>query len=96
MKFLAYIPAELIYVAIATIGGMARYLSNYAQNGNFSLSFFVASSFASGFSGWMFALVGSSLQMSNSIIYVMAGVGGFFGDQTMKLVLEYIQSKKLS
>lgn len=96
MKFPDHIPVEMIYVAIATVGGMARYLSNYTQNGSFSFKFFAASSFASGFSGWIFALLGLSLQMPNQLLYVMAGVGGFFGDQTMKLMLEYFQRKKLN
>ncbi len=92
----SHIPAELVYVSIATTGGVARYLSNYAQSGNFRLSVFCASAFASGFSGWMFALLGGSLQMAPQVIYIMAGVGGFFGDQTMKFILEYVQNKKLN
>lgn len=89
MEHFKDIPVQLLYVILATVGGAARYLNEYKNSKQFSLAIFVASSLAAGFSGLMFALVGDSLSLPNPMPHIMAGVGGFFGDQTMKLVLEY-------
>lgn len=90
MKF----PIEIIYTIIAAAGGLARYLNGYTENGvPFKFSVFAASAFVAGFSGLMFALVGDSLSMPNPIPHIMAGVGGFFGEQTMKFVMEYVNKK---
>lgn len=83
------IPVQAVYIVVATVGGLARYLNTYVGEKKFSLAIFVASGFVAGFSGLMFALVGDSLSLPNPMPYIMAGVGGFFGDQTMKLVLDY-------
>lgn len=90
MEHLKELPAQLIYIILASVGGMARYLNEYKDKGKFSLALFCASAFMAGFSGLMFALVGDSLSLPNPMPHIMAGVGGFFGDQTMKLVLEYV------
>lgn len=89
MEHFKDLPAQFLYIAVATIGGMARYLNEFSGGRKFSLMIFIASAFVAGFSGLMFALVGDSLSLPNPMPYIMAGVGGFFGDQTMKLVLEY-------
>lgn len=83
------IPVQVVYIVVASVGGLARYLNSYVGDKKFSLAVFVASGFVAGFSGLMFALVGDSLHLPNPMPYIMAGVGGFFGDQTMKLVLEF-------
>lgn len=84
---------ELLYGAIAVAGGVARYLNNFVAGQQFRFSIFAASSFVSGFSGYMFAVLGISLDLPQPVLFVMAGVGGFFGDQTMKFILEYFQTK---
>lgn len=91
--FRAIEPAQYLYGIVAICGGVARYLSGYADGKPFSLGTFVASAFVSGFSGWMFAVMGMSMSLPQSIVFIMAGTGGFFGDQTMKLVLEYVKSR---
>lgn len=90
MDHLKDIPVHVLYVFLAMFGGIARYLESYADGKKFSLTIFVASAFVAGFSGLMFALVGDSLSLPNPMPQIMAGVGGFFGDQTMKLILEYV------
>jgi hypothetical protein len=94
MDFFKTFPIQTVYVVVAIAGGIARYLNSFA-NGNspFKLSVFFASAFMAGFSGLMFALVGDSLNMPFPISHIMAGVGGFFGEQTMKLVLEFVSKK---
>lgn len=86
-------PAQFFYGVIAVCGGIARYLSGYADGKPFSFGVFVASAFVAGFSGWMFALMGLSLNFPQPMVFMMAGTGGFMGEQTMKLIVEYAQHK---
>lgn len=86
-------PIQFVYGLVAILGGVARYLNNYTNGQQFSFKMFVASAFVSGFSGWMFAVMGVSLALPQSMVFIMAGTGGFFGDQTMKFVMEYINNK---
>lgn len=88
------LPIELLVVFIATMGGIARYLNGYTNGVPFRLSVFLASGVVAGFSGWMFALFGQSLQMPQEMLFVMAGTGGFFGEQTLKYIMESITNKK--
>jgi hypothetical protein len=88
-------PVQFVYGVIAVCGGIARYLNGYTNGTPFKFGVFAASTFVSGFSGWTFAAVGLSLNMPDTVVFIMAGTGGFFGEQTMKLVLEWIQNKKL-
>lgn len=87
------IPSEFIYALIAISGGVARYLNSLTSGNPFSVFMLAASAFMSGFSGYMFYLAGVSMNLPSPILGVMAGVGGFFGDQTMKFLMEYVQKK---
>jgi hypothetical protein len=91
-KFL-HIPIEIISVVTAIFGGCARYLNDFVNGKPFSMSVFIASAFVAGFSGYMFALFGESLNLPLPMPNIMAGVGGFFGERTMKLILEYVAKK---
>lgn len=94
---LAKIPVQALYTITAATGGVARYLNSFKDGKiRFSLSIFVASAVVAGFSGLMFALLGESLSLPSPIPYIMAGVGGFFGDQTMKFLFEYFTEKPLA
>lgn len=93
MEPLKHFPIEIIYGLFAVAGGIARYLNGYANGQSFHFGIFLASAFVAGFSGYMFALVGMSLNMPQGLLFMMAGTGGFFGEQTMKLIFEYIQKK---
>mgnify|MGYP001583618661 CR=1 FL=1 len=86
-------PVTFIYGAIAVCGGVARYLRGYVDGAPFSIRIFFASAFVSGFGGWMFAVLGESISMPHALLFVMAGVGGLFSDQTMKFIFEYVQGK---
>jgi hypothetical protein len=80
------LPVEVLYVIIAAIGGGARYLSLYINGERFRLSMLCANLLLSGFSGFMFSLFGGSLGLESDIIYVMAGIGGFMGTETVKFI----------
>jgi len=80
--------APFVYGILAIAGGVARYLNIYLRGGKFHIAKFLASGFVAGFSGYMFALFGESTGMDGTVLYVMAGLGGFFGEQTLKLILE--------
>ena len=86
-------PIHFVYGAVAVVGGIARYLVGTKEGVPFKLTIFLASAFVAGFSGWMFAQIGVSLQLPSTTIFILAGTGGFMGEQTMKLVAEWIQSK---
>ena len=87
------LPLSFTTSIVAIAGGVARYLVGYVDGGRFKLSIFIASAFVSGFSGWMFALMGLDMNVPQEMIYMMAGVGGFMGEQTMKFILEYLGKK---
>jgi len=84
---------ETIYGALATAGGIARYLSEYNKSGKFAVKHFIASTIISGFSGYMFALLGISLDLPQAFLFMMAGTGGFMGEQALKFISEYITNK---
>jgi hypothetical protein len=93
MKWIEQIPVELIYGIIAVLGGCARYLNSFASGKKFHFTVFLASAFVAGFSGYMFALLGESLNLPATMTHIMAGVGGFFGEQTLKFIYEWLQNK---
>lgn len=93
MEFLRHFPIEFLYGVIAIAGGCARYLNSYVSGQKFKFSIFLASAFVAGFSGYMFALLGHALVMPESMIFMMAGVGGFFGEQTMKFIFEWVEKR---
>lgn len=85
---------ELLYIALATFGGIARYLTAYESSGKkFAFRYLITSAFISGFSGYMFALLGVSMNMPQPFLYMMAGVGGFMGEQALKFLSEYVTQK---
>lgn len=86
-------PIQFLYGAIAVFGGVARYLNSYVTGAPFKFRIFLASGFVSGFSGWMFALIGTSMHFQGTMLFIMAGTGGFMGDQTMKLIIEWLQKR---
>lgn len=88
-----HFPIEVFYGFIAIAGGIARYLNGYANGQKFKLSIFLASGFVAGFSGYMFALLGTTMNMPTPFLFMMAGIGGFFGEQTLKLIMEYITKR---
>ncbi len=88
------VPIEIIYGVLATAGGMARYLSGYKkQNGRFAFGAFFVASFISGFSGYMFALMGISMSMPQPMVFMMAGMGGFMGENALRFLAEYLMNK---
>lgn len=88
-----HLPIETFYAVLATMGGVSRYLNEYNKNGNFSWRHFIASTFISGFSGYMFALLGISLALPQPFLFMMAGIGGFMGEQALKYLADYITKK---
>lgn len=90
MKELSNFSLEMVLSLLAMAGGIARYLTNYTEGMPFRLTMFLASVFASAFAGIMFGLVGIAMNLPQPIIFMMAGTGGFFAEQTLKLVLEYV------
>jgi hypothetical protein len=88
-------PPELFYVFLAVMGGVARYLYGFINGQQFDIRIFGASAIVAGFSGYIFLLLGIHMEVSIPMQGIMSGLGGFFGDQTMKLVLEMWKNKFL-
>lgn len=89
MKF----PIEILFAIIAIAGGIARYLNSFVNGEPFKFSIFLASAFVAGFSGMMFYYLGLTMDLPTPFLAMMAGTGGFFGEQTMKYIMEYITHK---
>lgn len=88
------VPVEFLWGITAVIGGIARYLSSLGQGKKpFSLFLLFSSAFMAGFSGYMFALLFEAWGFPNPYPHIAAGVGGFFGEQTMKYIYEKMTSK---
>ena len=87
-------PLQTAYAFIAICGGIARYLDAYTKGKPFKMSMFIASVIVSGFSGWCFAQLGCSLGANESWRFIMAGLGGFMGDNTMKYLWERVKTTK--
>lgn len=94
MEPLKQLPIEILFVAIAFCGGIARYLNGFTNGTPFKFSIFIASGVVAGFSGWMFALFGASMDLPQEMLFVMAGTGGFFGEQTLKFLMEQVTKNK--
>ncbi len=93
LEKLSHFPLEFGLIVIAIAGAIARYLSNYTKGTPFAWGMFAASVFASAFSGIIFGYMGISMNMPIPILFIMAGTGGFFADQAMKLALEFVTQK---
>jgi len=89
-----HIPTETIYAVLAITGGMAKYLSSYREkHGKFAWSAFFIASFVSSFSGYMFALLGKSMSLPDTFIFMMAGMGGFMGEHALRFLGELLLKK---
>lgn len=74
--------AELAWVGLAMMGGVARYLDSYLRSGqNPRLGLALSHALVSGFSGYMVAQV--TLRVQPEWALVAAGIGGYLGTQGM-------------
>lgn len=83
-------PVQWIWGFFAAFGGGARYLNMYLNTGKFLWTNFIANILISGFSGFMFALIGKSLGVSQELLFVSAGVGGFMGHNALEWASVFI------
>lgn len=95
MDLFTKIPAEVAYVAIAAVGGISRYLFQYLNNeGSFAWGHFIAHTFISCFSGYMFFLFGANvLNMQDGGVSILAGMGGWMGVEALKLLEVFIRNR---
>lgn len=94
MEFLTKIPTEVVYVAIAAAGGIARYLQRYLNEGTFIWQHFIAHVFVSSFSGYMFYQFSVNiLSLPEGTVAVFAGLGGWMGVEALKMIESVIKKK---
>lgn len=87
LQYLTKFSLEFFYVAIAAIGGIARYFQLYLETGEFKFTRFLAHTFVSAFSGVMFGQVGGSLLgLENISLMAVVGMGGYMGSETLKFL----------
>lgn len=95
MEWFTRIPTEIIYVAVAATGGIARYLQHYLNEDKFIWPHFVAHVFVSSFSGYMFYQFAVNIfGFPPSSIAIFAGIGGWMGVEALKM-LETVIKKRL-
>lgn len=84
--------ADIAWVIIAMIGGVARYLDQYVRTGVAPrLGLLFAHTVVSGFSGYMVAQ--SMLLISPAWALVAAGVGGYLGTQGLDWISSLFTEK---
>lgn len=94
MEFLSKIPTEVVYVTIAAVGGIARYLQRYLNEGTFIWQHFVAHIFVSSFSGYMFYQFSVNiLGLPDSTLAIFAGLGGWMGVEALKMIESFFKDK---
>lgn len=87
MDDLKNIPLEIIYVSLAALGGVARYLQKYLDEGKFGWQHLIVHIVISAFSGFMFYQFAENvLHISPSMVPVLAGMGGWMGVESLKVV----------
>jgi hypothetical protein len=90
IEYIKHISYEFIYVAVAAIGGLARYLQKYLEDGKFSFSHLFAHLIVSAFSGYMFGEFGLWLGLGDSSLFLLVGMGGYMGTESLKLVETFL------
>lgn len=86
------IGVELIWVLVAMLGGVARYLDSYIRTGSSpKFGLMVAHAAVSGFSGYMVAQ--TVIQFSTQWALVAAGVGGYLGTQGLDWLATVLRDK---
>lgn len=94
MEMFTKLPTEIAYVVLAAAGGVSRYLFIYINEGSFAWRHFIAHTFISCFSGYMFYLFGANvLGVSEGGVAIIAGMGGWMGVEALKLLESFIRSK---
>ena len=87
-----YLDTELVWILLAMMGGVARYLDTYLKSGNPpQWGRAVTHALVSGFSGYMVAQV--ALRVHPEWALVAAGVGGYLGTQGLDFVTEVIKKR---
>lgn len=84
---------DLVFAALAGMGGVAKYLHQYINGATFQVSIFVANIFISGFSGLMFSHLGRAVGLSQELLFVCAGVGGAAGWQVIEHMMAVLKDK---
>lgn len=83
-----------LVVLTAVTGGIAKYSKVYLETGEFIFGKFLANVIISGFAGLMFGYFGENLGVTQNIILMFAGVGGFMGYETINYIFNSITKKK--
>jgi len=93
-EFFNKVPVEALYVSVAAVGGLSRYLQIYLSNGEFSWQKLSAHLTVSAFSGYMFFQFGLNIiGIPEAASAVVAGMGGWLGADAMKLLESWMKER---
>jgi len=87
------IQPELIYVATASAGGVAKYLNEYLKTKQFNKLVLLANTVVSGFSGYIFAKFSVALGLDIEMSFTMAGLGGFMGSRAIDFIEDILKRR---
>jgi LydA holin phage, holin superfamily III len=86
------LPNDLIWIIIAVLGGVARYLNKFlAGEETVSIGRVLATVFVTGFCGYMTAQV--MMLMYPPWTVIGAGIGGWAGTQIMDTMVQFLKFK---
>lgn len=84
--------AEIMWIAFAMVGGVARYLDMYLKTGVIPrVGMLLAHAVVSGFSGYTVAQV--AIRVHPEWTTVAAGVGGYLGTQGIDLIATIVKNR---
>lgn len=87
------VSVEGVYVAVAAAGGIARYLQKYLEEGKFGFRHLIAHTIVSAFSGYMFGEFGLWLGMGERALFLLVGIGGYMGTESLKVIETIIKKR---
>ena len=83
---------ELLYVIIAFMGWLVRYLQHYLKSGIFHWKKFLSEMIVAWFSGYMFKIFAQSIGINSDLLFIIGWMWGHMGWRTLDILTAYIET----